>query len=317
MPLRIAGRPARRRQQLPQPERLASRNAPPDHRVIEHGFLACQARVSVRRRLCEIMRASTRGSKKQRAGMLQRARPLRAIMTIAMRAKPKFPEPPALDTFALLSMRWAEGLTAELRRRVVTETTVRRVQSGRFVCRKGEPVEYWIGVIEGLVKLSSGSREGKTISFTGIPAGGWFGEGSLLKSEPRRYDAVALRDSVVAYMPRDTFTLLLDSSVAFNRFLLTQLNERLGQFIAMVEHDRLLGPEGRLATELAALFNPHLYPGNRSTLRISQEELAHLVGLSRQRVNKALKRLVEDRLVRIDYRDVTILDIERLRRYEG
>ena len=128
---------------------------------------------------------------------------------------------------------------------------------------------------------------------------------------------IALRDSVVAYMPRATFALLLDSSVAFNRFLLTQLNERLGQFIAMVEHDRLLGPEGRLATELAALFNPHLYPGNRSTLRISQEELAHLVGLSRQRVNKALKRLVEDRLVRIDYRDVTILDLERLRRYEG
>jgi CRP-like cAMP-binding protein len=263
------------------------------------------------------MRASTRGSKKQRASALQAARTLRAIMTIAMRAKPKVPEPPALDTFALLSMRWAEGLTAELRRRVVTETTVRRVQSGRFVCRKGEPVENWIGVIEGLLKLSSGSREGKTISFTGIPAGGWFGEGSLLKSEPRRYDAVALRDSVVAYMPRDTFTLLLDSSVAFNRFLLTQLNERLGQFIAMVEHDRLLGPEGRLATELAALFNPHLYPGNRSTLRISQEELARLVGLSRQRVNKALKRLVEDRLVRIDYRDVTILDLERLRRYEG
>ena len=239
------------------------------------------------------------------------------IIAIPMRARPKTHEPPALDTFALLSMRWAEGLTAELRRRVVTETTVRRVQSGKFVCRKGAPVEDWIGVIEGLVKLASDSRAGKTISFTGIPAGGWFGEGSLLKDEPRRYDAVALRDSVVAFMPRDTFMLLLESSVAFNRFLLTQLNERLGQFIAMVEHDRLLGPEGRLATELAALFNPHLYPGNRSTLSISQEELAHLVGLSRQRVNKALKRLVEDQLVRLDYRGVTILDIERLRHYEG
>jgi CRP/FNR family cyclic AMP-dependent transcriptional regulator len=239
------------------------------------------------------------------------------IIAIPMRAKPKSLEPPALDTFALLSMRWAEGLTAELRRRVVAETSVRRVQSGRFVCRKGQPVEHWIGVIEGLVKLASGSREGKTISFTGIPAGGWFGEGSLLKNEPRRYDAIALRDSVVACMPRDTFMLLLDSSVAFNRFLLIQLNERLGQFIAMVEHDRLLRPEGRLATELAALFNPHLYPGNRSTLLISQQELAHLVGLSRQRVNKALKRLVQDRLVRVDYRGVTILDLERLRRYEA
>ena len=234
-----------------------------------------------------------------------------------MRPKPKSEEPLAFDTLTLLAMQWAEGLTVELRRRVVTETIVRRVQSGGFVCQKGESVGYWIGVIDGLVKLSSVSREGKTISFTGIPAGGWFGEGSLLKDEPRRYDAIALRDSIIAYMPRNTFMLLLDSSVAFNRFLVNQLNERLGQFIAMVEHDRLLGPEGRLATELAALFNPRLYPGNRSTLPISQTELAHLVGLSRQRVNKALKRLAQGGLVRVDYRGVTVLDLEGLRRYEG
>jgi CRP-like cAMP-binding protein len=167
------------------------------------------------------------------------------------------------------------------------------------------------------VKLSSASTEGKTVSFTGVPAGGWFGEGSLLKSEPRRYDAVALRESVVAYVPRNTFMLLLDSSVAFNRFVLTQLNERLGQFIGMVERDRLLGPEARLATELAALFNPQLYPGNQMSLPISQEELAHLVGLSRGRVNRALKRLVEAQLVRADYRGLTIMDLEGLKRFQG
>jgi CRP/FNR family transcriptional regulator, cyclic AMP receptor protein len=234
-----------------------------------------------------------------------------------MRGNANALESPALKTAALLATEWAGGLTTELQRRAATETILRRVPVGSFVCRKGEPVEHWIGVIEGLVKISSGSPGGRTISFTGIPAGGWFGEGSLLKSEPRRYDGVSLRDSVVAYMPRDTFMLLLESSVSFNRFLITQLNERLGQFIAMVEHDRLLGPAARVATELAALFNPHLYPGNRTTLPISQEELAHLVGLSRQSVNKALKPLVQARLIRVDYRGVTILDLEGMKRYEG
>jgi CRP/FNR family transcriptional regulator, cyclic AMP receptor protein len=222
-----------------------------------------------------------------------------------------------LDSFALLAMRWAEGLTPELRRRLVDETTVKRISAGAFVCRKGDPVDAWVGVMSGLVKLSSASPEGKTVSFTGVPAGGWFGEGSLLKSEPRRYDAVALRESVVAYVPRNTFTLLLDSSVAFNRFVLSQLNERLAQFIGMVERDRSLGPEARLATELAALFNPQLYPGNQMTLPISQAELAHLVGLSRQRVNRALKRLVEVQLVRVDYRGLTIIDLEGLKRFQG
>ncbi len=218
---------------------------------------------------------------------------------------------------ALLGAPWVQQLTEELRRRVVAETVIRAVPAGGFVCRKGDPVDHWPGVLDGLVKLASVSPEGKSISFTGVPTGGWFGEGSLLKSEPRRYDAIALRDSRIAYVPRNTFTLLLDGSVAFNRFILIQLNERLGHFIGMVEYDRSLGPNARLAKELAALFNPLLYPGSGKTLPVSQEELAHLVGLSRQRVNQALRHLESVGLLRIGYRGVTILDLDGLRRFEG
>jgi CRP-like cAMP-binding protein len=108
---------------------------------------------------------------------------------------------------------------------------------------------------------------------------------------------------------------LLDESVAFNRFLLIQLNERLGQFIGQVEHDRLHGPEARLARSLAGLFNPVLYPGIGPTLPVSQEELGQLVGLSRQRVNQALKRLEAEGLLTVEYGGVTVLDLARLREY--
>jgi CRP/FNR family transcriptional regulator, cyclic AMP receptor protein len=211
---------------------------------------------------------------------------------------------------------WAADLTEELRRRVLAETLLRTVAAGGSVCRKGEPPKHWIGVVSGLVKIVTVSPEGRSVSFIGVPAGGWFGEGSLLKNEPRRYDGIALRESTIAYMPRNTFTLLLDSSVAFNRFLLIQLNERLGQFVAMVEYDRLLGPDARLAKELAGLFNPVLYPGIGTTLPISQEELGALVGLSRQRVNQALRQLEQHGLVRVSYRGVTILDLEGLRTFD-
>src|SRR4030095_5363451 len=216
---------------------------------------------------------------------------------------------------ALLNATWARDLSDELRRRVAAETTIRSVPKGAYVCRKGERVEYWIGVLEGLVKVSSVSPEGKSVSFIGVPSDGWFGEGSLLKSEPRRFDGIALRSSVVAYMPRNTFMLLLDSSVSFNRVLLIQLNERLGQFVGMVEYDRMLGADARVAKELAALFNPLLYPGNRESLPVSQEELAHLVGLSRQSVNRSLRRLERAGLVRLHYRDLLLLDLEGLRHF--
>ena len=225
--------------------------------------------------------------------------------------------PPALLRLRAMleASAWARALPREDFDRVAAETAVRTCPAGGLVCHKGERVEHWIGIVDGLVKMANVSAEGKSTSYTGIGTGGWFGEGSLLKDERRRYDIVALRESVVAYMPRATFLRLLDSNLAFNRFLIVQLNERLGQFIALVEHGRLHGPEARLARSLAGLFNPVLYPGVGTSLPVSQEELGQLVGLSRQRVNQALQRLAADGLLRVDYGSVTVLDLDGLRRY--
>jgi CRP/FNR family cyclic AMP-dependent transcriptional regulator len=210
---------------------------------------------------------------------------------------------------------WATSLTEAELRQVELEMIERLVPAGGYVCRKGEPVEHWIGVIDGLLKLSSLSAEGKSVTFAGMPGGAWFGEGSMLKSEHRRYDVVALRESRVALMTRTTFDRLLDSSIAFNRFLLNQLNERLAHFIAMVEYDRMLDPDARVARCLAALFNPYLYPGVGPKLQISQEEIGLLSGVSRQRANQALQVLEKAGLLKIEYGGVRVLDVEGLRRF--
>ena len=210
---------------------------------------------------------------------------------------------------------WSRSLTPEQLRRVEGETLTRQIPAGGFVCRKGEPVEHWVGVIDGLVKMTNLSADGKPTTFTGLPTGGWFGEGSLFKEEPRRYDVVALRNSHVAYMPKATFTRLLDTSIEFNRFLLVQLNERLGQFIGMIENERLLDPNARIARCLAGLFNPVLYPGTSRLLQISQEELGYLAGVSRQRANQALRTLEDAGLVRNEYGGIDILDLDGLARF--
>ena len=106
---------------------------------------------------------------------------------------------------------------------------------------------------------------------------------------------------------------LFENSVAFNRFLVGQLNERLGQFIAAREIDRLNDPDMRVARSLAALFNPVLYPGVGEVLRITQQELAYLVGLSRQRVNEALAALEAQGAIRVEYGGLRVLDLQALR----
>jgi CRP/FNR family cyclic AMP-dependent transcriptional regulator len=126
-------------------------------------------------------------------------------------------------------------------------------------------------------------------------------------------DIQALRPSAAGMLPVADFHWLLDHSIGFNRFVMSLLNERLGQFIVASEADRSSDPDARVANHLLALFNPALCPGVDELLRITQQELAYLVGLSRQRVNKALRDLERRGVVRVEYGGVRLLDRESLR----
>lgn len=100
---------------------------------------------------------------------------------------------------------WAQGLAGEEFARVSAEVLTLELAEGGYVCRKGDDADMWFGVASGLVKMNTVSANGKSVTFTGLPAGSWFSEGTLLKREPRRYDIVALRTSVIAAMPLATF----------------------------------------------------------------------------------------------------------------
>lgn len=214
-----------------------------------------------------------------------------------------------------LAAAWFRVLNAEQQARVERDLSVQQVVAGSIIERKGELAQAWIGVLAGLVKVSVGNSEGKVASLTGVPAGGWIGEGSLLKREVRKYDIVALRDSVVARLPGATFDWLLDTSIPFNRYLLHQLNERVAQFIGKAEYDRLLDPDARVARCLAELFNPLLYPGMGMRLAITQEEVGYLARVSRQRANQALRKLEEAGLLNVEYGAVRVLDLDGLKQY--
>ena len=211
------------------------------------------------------------------------------------------------------SIHWLKELLPAERETAVASLRVGDARPGDSVCRIGRPVTYWFGVVEGLLKMSSENAQGTTITFAGLPPGAWFGEGTVLKREPYRYNIQALRKTVVAGLPVETFHWLLDHSIGFNRFVMNQLNERLAQFIAAREIDRLNNPDIRVARSLAALFNPVLYPGVGEILRITQQELAYLVGLSRQRVNEALTALQAQGAIRVEYGGLRVLDLAALR----
>ncbi|MCX7290734.1 MULTISPECIES: Crp/Fnr family transcriptional regulator [unclassified Janthinobacterium] len=217
------------------------------------------------------------------------------------------PELDSHDWFAALDVRHQALLRAD--------STVRHYEAGAFITRRGEPSAHWIGVHTGLIKLAVYNADGRGATFSGVPAGGWCGEGSVLKRELRRYDVVAVRASTIILVPVDLFHLLLAESLSFNAFVIRQLNERMGQFIATIQNQRLLAVDAQVAQAIAQLFHPMLYPRTSSVLELSQEEIGLLTGISRQRVNQALGHLAELKLISIAYQAIRVVDLDGLRRY--
>jgi CRP/FNR family cyclic AMP-dependent transcriptional regulator len=218
-----------------------------------------------------------------------------------------------LDAIAI----WSRDLTDEERERARRGVIERNYAKGSYICHRGDRLDYWTCVVTGLVRLGAMSAAGKTVTLAGLGPTDWFGEGSMIKDEPRKYDLYAMRDTRLALMDRKTFNWLFENSVGLNRYLVRQFNERLGQFIGQVEQDRMLSPAGRLARALVQLATPSFSVRRSGPVDITQEELGLLAGISRQAANKALRDLEARGLVRVEHSGVTILARDRLATFEN
>ena len=186
---------------------------------------------------------------------------------------------------------------------------------GRWIARRNAPSDHWLGVHSGLLKLAIYNESGRSCIVLRRAARRLVREGSVIKRELRKYDVVAIQPSLVMLVPAATFHALLAASLPFSHFVISQLNDRMGEFIASIQNHRLLDADARVAQSLAQLFNPQLYPSTDLTLTISQEELGYLTGLSRQRVNQALQALTDQGVLALAYNQIKVLDLDRLRRY--
>lgn len=210
---------------------------------------------------------------------------------------------------------WARSLTPSELALVREHCIELRCEARETLVALGAPAEHWLGVIDGVFKMQVTDGRGRISTLTGMAHGGWFGEGTLLRHEPFRYEVVALRAGRLAGLPRSVFETLRARSLPFNHYLQHLMNARLGHFIGLLHSDRLLEADARVARCLASLYNPDLYPDPGPRLNYAQAEVALLAGISRQRANAALQRLEEAGLIRLDSRGLTVLNLDGLRHW--
>lgn len=209
--------------------------------------------------------------------------------------------PSRIERF-LTHQKWFRALSHQAQHAVLSQSFSIPARKGEVVFPAHQPVLGWYGVVQGLVKIES-SNGAQQSTFVGLGQGAWFGEGAILKNEARQYNVVALRDSELVCVPSAVFDMLLNESMAFNRFLIEELNRKLGQAMSVIQAGRTGNAQQRLALALSRLFW-----NQTRTLELTQDELASLAGMARQTANRALQQLEQRGIVRLGMNRITVLD---------
>ena len=209
--------------------------------------------------------------------------------------------------FAQLSTAELEKVAALLRRR--------RYRPGEPVFREGDPGTALYVVETGEVKIVLGGADGKEVVLSLLGPGEFFGDLALLDGEPRSADAVATGPTQALVLPREDFLRLLRESPSVAVNVLAALSRRLRRTDRLV-HDAAFSDVRtrvtRLLVELAETRGEPV-PGGVAIPRLTQSDLASMVGATRESINKCLQYYVAQGLIRHERGRLVLTNVERLR----
>jgi CRP-like cAMP-binding protein len=221
---------------------------------------------------------------------------------------------------AINAGRWFSSLSPSLRHDILRCSHVKRYKDGDLIAARGDPPEDWIACAKGAVRVSSTSITGKQVTLTYVEPGIWFGDVAIFDGDRRTHDAYAHGDTTLVCVSRGDLRKILTQHVELYEALLRLHARRIRQLFGLVEDLNTLPLRARLAKQLMHLIRsygvPSLADGRevRIGLHLAQEELAQLLGASRQRVNQELKAMEREEVIRIEPGGLVVRDREALMR---
>ena len=219
---------------------------------------------------------------------------------------------------AINAGRWFSSLSPSLRHDILRCAFVKRYLDGQLISARGDQPEQWIACAKGAVRVSSTSVSGKQITYTYVEPGIWFGDVAIFDGDRRTHDAYAHGDTTILGVAKADFKKILAQHVELYEALLRLHARRIRQLYGLVEDLNTLPLRARLAKQLLHLVRsygiPSLAHGDemRIGLQLAQEELAQLLGASRQRVNQELKAMEREDIIRIEPGGLFVRDRDAL-----
>ena len=221
---------------------------------------------------------------------------------------------------AINSGRWFSSLSPSLRHDILRCAFVKRYQDGDLIVARGEPAEQWIACAKGAVRVSSTTLAGKQITLTYVEPGIWFGDVAMFDGDRRTHDTYAHGATTVLNVARADFQKILAQHPELYEALLKLQARRIRLLFGQVEDLNTLPLRARLAKQIGHLVRSYGVPSLSSndewriTLQLAQEELAQLLGASRQRVNQELKTMEREGVIRVEPAGLVVCDRHALLR---
>lgn len=215
---------------------------------------------------------------------------------------------------AINAGRWFSSLSPSLRHDILRCAFVKRYQDGDLIAARGDPPELWVACARGAVRVSSTTLSGKQITLTYVEPGVWFGDIAMFDGERRTHDTYAHGATTLLCVARADFHKVLAQHTELYEALLRLHARRLRLLFDQVEDLSTLPLRGRLAKQLSHLARSYGVPSLatddeiRISLQLAQEELAQLLGASRQRVNQELKTMEREGVIRVESTGLVVCD---------
>ncbi len=209
------------------------------------------------------------------------------------------------------------ALDAEAAAAMQTSMVERRLSRGDVLFHEGEPGDRLYVIVEGKVKLGTTSGDGRESLLAVLGPAEMFGELSLFDPGPRTATATAVTDATVQGLGHEALRPWLTGRPEVAEALLQALAQRLrrtNEAMADLVFSDVPGRVAKALLDLGDRFGQVTPEGLQVTHDLTQEELAQLVGASRETVNKALADFAQRSWVRLESRSVLLIDLERLQR---
>ena len=218
----------------------------------------------------------------------------------------------------LASGHWFSHLPVDLQRSLLAAARLRTLAAGQCLFKRGDPPCGLYAVLEGAVRISAVNAQGKEAVLSLVETPYWFGEICLFDNLPRTHDALAMGPCTLLQVPQAAMLALLEDHPAYWRDVALLMSHKLRLSLINIEQMSLMPASARLAHRLLMIAEGYgEIDQARRTLQLPQEDLAAMLGLSRQTTNSLLKALEQQGLIGLSYGAIEVLDLRGLQQAAG